>query len=778
MANKAFTIKHGLNPSTDNSVDLGTSSLEFKDLYIDGTAFLDAIGFGSTAITLPSGAGNDGQVLKSNGSNALTWEDDTAGTITALNNQTADRLVTIGSTTTQLDGEPNLTFTGSILTVAGTTNTKQLNLSASGAALASQNAHKIILVDLTDPATMWGVEAFLARVRHTSWYEELGAPPMRGAIWITEAQTSMVWWNLDTDTQYIKFDTGGSSNADSNMLYFSSSNPPDSLVFLDGKIFYGVANSGGVWIIDFLRDDSTGWFASGQRRYSGTIKERNDGNGNVPTKSTAIVSNDVKGVAAVRDPLSFDEFDRPVHWWAIGTADRTDVYNPINDAIYQTDNNADSTDVFNASSQYIFEKQVWTGSYQCAVVIDPTRSYADNQRVNMWAACGVDHHRGDRGSWSSSATINDGAINADGTRVATATDEGLQISLPVYGANPNDNTIGSGKYWVTSTYNTPLIRGEALGTYPLNDVNDRSGNSHTLTNNNSTTFSSGPFGNAATFNGTNQYLHRASDSGFNITGTAGDTFTVSFYYKSTSATNPSSSTYLMAIERAAGAESLEFYFTTAGKVVMYANDGAGTGTITSDANTFDGEWHHVVGAIAFGDRSGPWKGGTHGAYGWMRMWVDGVYAGGVNWGNTNAFGTDALYVGTNEDATVFFAGQIAQLSICKGSSFQGVWSENDINLEYQRMMRGLGGATHTIANNNVKSVRIDQNSGLAAITTAANQTEIWDITTGLRESIDGTTTATVNDADVALKSGADDPEYITGRSGAIEYDGKARRVIG
>ncbi len=79
MANKAFVVKHGLNPSTDNSVDLGTSSLEFKNLYIDGTAFLDAIGFGSTAITLPSGAGNDGQVLKSNGSNALTWEDASTG---------------------------------------------------------------------------------------------------------------------------------------------------------------------------------------------------------------------------------------------------------------------------------------------------------------------------------------------------------------------------------------------------------------------------------------------------------------------------------------------------------------------------------------------------------------------------------------------------------------------------------------------------------------------------------------------------------------------------
>jgi|15BtaG_2_1085339.scaffolds.fasta_scaffold05099_2 hypothetical protein len=75
MANKSFTVKHGLNPVTDGSIDLGTSSLEFKDLYIDGTAFLDAVGFGTTAITLPSGAGNDGQVLKSNGSNALAWAD-------------------------------------------------------------------------------------------------------------------------------------------------------------------------------------------------------------------------------------------------------------------------------------------------------------------------------------------------------------------------------------------------------------------------------------------------------------------------------------------------------------------------------------------------------------------------------------------------------------------------------------------------------------------------------------------------------------------------------
>ena len=41
------------------------------------------------------------------------------GTITALNNQAENRLVSIGSTTTELDGEANLTFDGSTLTLTG-----------------------------------------------------------------------------------------------------------------------------------------------------------------------------------------------------------------------------------------------------------------------------------------------------------------------------------------------------------------------------------------------------------------------------------------------------------------------------------------------------------------------------------------------------------------------------------------------------------------------------------------------------------------------------------
>tara|TARA_Y100000004_G_scaffold121350_1_gene136362 strand:- start:905 stop:1639 length:735 start_codon:yes stop_codon:yes gene_type:complete len=52
------------------------------------------------------------------------------GTITALNNQSANRLVTIGSTTTELDGEANLTFDGTTLSLGSSTTASFQRLDA------------------------------------------------------------------------------------------------------------------------------------------------------------------------------------------------------------------------------------------------------------------------------------------------------------------------------------------------------------------------------------------------------------------------------------------------------------------------------------------------------------------------------------------------------------------------------------------------------------------------------------------------------------------------
>ena len=65
-----------------------------------------------------SNAGSNGQYLsKQSGNNGgLTWAS-VVGTITALNNATANELVTVGSTTTELDAESLLTFTGTVFTL-------------------------------------------------------------------------------------------------------------------------------------------------------------------------------------------------------------------------------------------------------------------------------------------------------------------------------------------------------------------------------------------------------------------------------------------------------------------------------------------------------------------------------------------------------------------------------------------------------------------------------------------------------------------------------------
>ena len=51
-ATQQFRIEDGaIVPITDNDIDLGTSSLEFKDLYIDGVAYVDSIAMPTTTVT-------------------------------------------------------------------------------------------------------------------------------------------------------------------------------------------------------------------------------------------------------------------------------------------------------------------------------------------------------------------------------------------------------------------------------------------------------------------------------------------------------------------------------------------------------------------------------------------------------------------------------------------------------------------------------------------------------------------------------------------------------
>ena len=63
--------------------------------------------------------GTDGQVLTSSGAGQELVFEDAGGAVTALNNATENELVSVGSTTTELDAEPNLTFSSNTLFVKG-----------------------------------------------------------------------------------------------------------------------------------------------------------------------------------------------------------------------------------------------------------------------------------------------------------------------------------------------------------------------------------------------------------------------------------------------------------------------------------------------------------------------------------------------------------------------------------------------------------------------------------------------------------------------------------
>ena len=126
-----------LAPVTDNDVDLGTSSLEFKNVYVDGTVFADALGFGTTVITLPTADGSADQILTTNGSGTLSFVDNSGGTswqsiktsnYTASAGEGVFANTSSGAFTVTLPASPSLGDEVSIVDYAGTFDTNNLTV--------------------------------------------------------------------------------------------------------------------------------------------------------------------------------------------------------------------------------------------------------------------------------------------------------------------------------------------------------------------------------------------------------------------------------------------------------------------------------------------------------------------------------------------------------------------------------------------------------------------------------------------------------------------------
>ena len=136
-----LTLSDGaLSPSTTNDIDLGTASLEFKDAFFDGTVRMDAIGFGTTSMALPTGDGSDGQFIKTDGAGTLSFA--TVSTSVAFDDITAgDSAVnvttTAGNITIDAQGnDTDIIFKGT----DNTADTTFLTIDGSEAGAATFNA--------------------------------------------------------------------------------------------------------------------------------------------------------------------------------------------------------------------------------------------------------------------------------------------------------------------------------------------------------------------------------------------------------------------------------------------------------------------------------------------------------------------------------------------------------------------------------------------------------------------------------------------------------------
>jgi hypothetical protein len=165
-----FTMTDGvIAPVTDNDVDLGTSSLEFKDAYFDGTVHTDAINLDGTAITSTAAEinlldtavantvvnskaviyGSGGQ-LAGTLSTAAQANVTSLGTLTAL---TIDDVVINGATIGHSSDTDLITVASGVMTVAGEVDALSLDISGNADIDGTLEADAISIDGTTITAT-------------------------------------------------------------------------------------------------------------------------------------------------------------------------------------------------------------------------------------------------------------------------------------------------------------------------------------------------------------------------------------------------------------------------------------------------------------------------------------------------------------------------------------------------------------------------------------------------------------------------------------------------
>ena len=120
-----FEYANSIKPLATNTVDLGTSSLKYKDLYIDGTAYLDALSVsGASTFT---GTITTGSISQTSGTATFATVDVNSGAIDGTTIGATTPSTIVGTTITANTG-----FTGNVTYVSGTPTSTFYNVTVNG----------------------------------------------------------------------------------------------------------------------------------------------------------------------------------------------------------------------------------------------------------------------------------------------------------------------------------------------------------------------------------------------------------------------------------------------------------------------------------------------------------------------------------------------------------------------------------------------------------------------------------------------------------------------
>ena len=241
-------VNSNIIPNTDNTYDLGSSSQEWKDLYVDGVAYLDGINFNGTAITSTAAELNilDGVTSTAAELNILDGVTSTTAELNILDGVTATAaelniLDGVTSTTAELNILDGVTSTAAELNILDgvTSTTAELNILDG----VTSTATEINIVDGDTSATSTTLaDADRVVVNDNGTMVQVA---------LTDFET---YFESALDT-LSNVTTVGALNAGSITSGFGAIDNGSSAITTTGTITYGSLSDGTITITAFVDED-------------------------------------------------------------------------------------------------------------------------------------------------------------------------------------------------------------------------------------------------------------------------------------------------------------------------------------------------------------------------------------------------------------------------------------------------------------------------------------------------------------------------------------------